>query len=1236
MKDSGGSLVQSSRDRNLSNRAFIHSELRREVVGPDPRGERVSTVPSQMSDEDFRSKFGVMTQGSGEEVLRESPSRRYGAGVLYPRELPTAAGDGSGDAASEEAAGMLAAANTDADQATQQGDSPQQAVRGRKYGIEGDDDSLVLANAFKPSALGVSFVVNLDASGAYTALEVRIANRWRTSRDTWRDECCGWYREHKVKVTDELQERERIWWLRTPLEGEAGKPPIRQIQMDGLRNESSGRIAIELEGFAGRLAIRWTARRWPSGGKHQRIVTITLVNEGGDGQFGADRGSLFQSGLVILATEGVIDDYPREQMKSDSPRDPMDEELRNRVIYSKRRVRAVGHGCGADWGKDVEGRESLWTDVMPAWEVPPMAFEVRTSGGQPLRLPMRTFARLGDEGDLSGDALALLNSMLEAYRAWIDCLDPSTFPEDLKATAVALTERCRGALSRMEEGVELLKNRRERNVAKAFALANRAMLMAQHQRPERRKAEKRQGANGFTWTPPHARLDLNFDVIKRREESIERPVGHWRPFQLAFLLMSLAGSVHPDDPDRETVDLIWFPTGGGKTEAYLGLTAFTVFYGLLNGDIEKRNAANRSVSVLMRYTLRLLTSQQFERAVRLFCAMELIRSEDRDGLGDLPLKVGLWVGSGSTPNRVENSDESASAALRKMRSKREAENPFVLLQCPWCGAPFGLVADGEVHGYDIAGRGANASFKFMCKDQNCEFGPGNGRVLPAQVVDECLYHEPPTLLIGTVDKFAMLTWKPEVRRFFGIGSDGKRASRGPALVIQDEMHLITGPLGTMVGLYETVVETLCTHDGGIIPKIIASTATAARAEEQVRGLFARKSLSVFPPPGLDASDSFFARDDNSSPGRLFVGVMAPGHGSMQTTQRRVYATLMQAAADIAAEANARKLGPAEETDPWWTLLAYYNSLRELGGALTLFGADIPDQLDVLVKRRGLARHLGRKVYLDGRVMELTSRLQSDEVPKALRSLEQPVKGFKRKEEVGFTCGAESGPMDACLASNIIEVGVDVPRLSLMAIVGQPKTTSSYIQASSRVGRREDRPGLVAMQYSPTKPRDRSHYERFRAYHQALYAWVEPTGVTPFSPPVVDRALHAVLVALLRQTVDDSLNAQQVLSSLDVKGKANLEAIIRERAEVLARADEIEYALRQMQQRLAEWGAYSPEQFGSAYRPRQDNADLLYPAGSVKPPTWGKAGWATPTSLRAVDSSCEAEVSQYYAEQAAKD
>ncbi|MDV3257458.1 MAG: hypothetical protein LOX97_06680 [Sphingomonas sp.] len=394
---------------------------------------------------------------------------------------------------------------------------------------------------------------------------------------------------------------------------------------------------------------------------------------------------------------------------------------------------------------------------------------------------------------------------------------------------------------------------------------------------------------------------------------------------------------------------------------------------------------------------------------------------------------------------------------------------------------------------------------------------------------------------------------------------------------------------------------------------------------------------VFPPPGLDAADSFFAREAPDKPGRLYVGVLAPGHGSMQTTQRNVYASMAQAAADLACETHDATQGSPEDknkaaaraADPWWTLLAYYNSLRELGGALTLFGADIPDQLGVLRKRRATDPRRSRRVYVDGRVLELTSRLDSGEVPQALRSLETPLSEFVNGKDGTFSVQARYGPQDACLASNIIEVGVDVPRLSLMAIVGQPKTTAAYIQASSRVGRREDRPGLVVMLYSSTKPRDRSHY--FRAYHQAIYAWVEPTSVTPFSPPVVERALHAVMVSMLRQSTSINATAPQVREWKE--GWAWAKQEIERRAEAVARSDEQEGVLKRFDEIHRRWRAFNPEHWGRIILqgPLSESASLMYPAGRDKPAQWGGIGWATMTSLRAVDATCEAAVTQHYVE-----
>ncbi len=229
-------------------------------------------------------------------------------------------------------------------------------------------------------------------------------------------------------------------------------------------------------------------------------------------------------------------------------------------------------------------------------------------------------------------------------------------------------------------------------------------------------------------------------------------------------------------------------------------------------------------------------------------------------------------------------------------------------------------------------------------------------------------------------------------------------------------------------------------------------------------------------------------------GRIYVGVHAPGLGSIQTAQIRSFTALLQAPLAL----------PVDQRDPWWTLLLFFNSLRELGTTLSLLQSDIPDYFHVLMRRAGLDYSQLRKFW---NILELTGRLRSEEVPEAISKLE-----VKYEKE-----GQSKYPVDVCLASNIIEVGIDIDRLSLMTVVGQPKGTSQYIQVTGRVGRRWwERPGLVVTIYGASKPRDRSHFEKFRSYHERLYAQVEPTSVTPFSPPVLDRALHAIMVSYVRQ------------------------------------------------------------------------------------------------------------------------
>ncbi|MBK9327294.1 MAG: hypothetical protein IPN00_13565 [Hydrogenophilales bacterium] len=531
-------------------------------------------------------------------------------------------------------------------------------------------------------------------------------------------------------------------------------------------------------------------------------------------------------------------------------------------------------------------------------------------------------------------------------------------------------------------------------------------------------------------------------------------------------------------------------------------------------------------------------------------------------------------------------------------------------------------------GYYRHGTGTAQTVVYRCPDHECEFGkalaPGVHRdPLPVTVIDEDLIESPPNLLIGTVDKFAMLAWKPALRKFFGIEKDGQHLHEPPTLVIQDELHLISGPLGTMVGAYETVIDRLCREHGigRIGPKIIASTATISRANEQIAHLYARSSVLLFPPSGLEAGDSFFAREDrwpdgSLKPGRLYAGVMAPGHGSFQTTQARVFAMLMQGAAIMDTDDAGR--------DPWWTLLCFFNSLRELGGAATLFVADARDYLRVIIDRMGISYEMIRSPFTS----ELTSRIRSDDIPKELARLELSFSTARLRTR---DAAISERPVDVCLASNIIEVGVDIPRLSLMAIVGQPKTTSQYIQVSSRIGRDREKPGLVTVLYGQSKPRDRSHYERFRSYHQRLYAQVEPTSVTPFSLPAVDRALHGIIVAAVRQLGDqerEGEHADPFPLAVGVQLRAIIEDMVRKRVDFVTGGVETSVVMDRLKKRLDEWRTWNPDAYGG-FGTLPEHPPLMHPAGANPPAEWNNHSWPTLSSLRDVDSSCEADVTSWF-------
>ncbi|MFF0434629.1 helicase-related protein [Streptomyces sp. NPDC004327] len=893
--------------------------------------------------------------------------------------------------------------------------------------------------------------------------------------------------------------------------------------------------------FGGRAEIRPVWRPFKEG----HLVTIGIVNAARSDE-GRDTPAwdrmLFQVGLHIAVPGGHIRQYPSSTLTS---RDEEEQELR--LQYRHVRTHAIGHGCAVrelTVGDEVVGVKA---DVLPEVDVP----AVRAAG--PSGLPVLTLAHLSDERVPLAALRKDLKEFAAGYRTWYEQQQAADVPPWGRKAADRILKRIHAAVIRIESGIETLCDADRPEILTAFRMANRAMALQMRHGKRDQAGERRERRTPMFIEPE------------------PDPAYSWRPFQLAFFLLALDGAVDERHPDRDTVDLIWFPTGGGKTEAYLLLAAFVMVLRRFRAEGDGGGTA-----VLSRYTLSLLTTQQFQRAATMVCALERLRRPDQERLGGEPFSIGLWVGD----TTVANSYADAHKRFQDLRDAAHPEEAFILDRCPWCGTRIlPRARSADIGDYGI--RATEASFAFYCPRDECEFHD----VLPVAVVDDHLYERPPTFVLGTVDKFARLAWEPRAGALFGAGTE----NRPPSLVIQDELHLLTGPLGSLTGLYESAVLSLCSS-GGRGPKVVASTATIRRSGEQVRRLYGR-DVQLFPSAGLDARHSYFAEPDTSRPGRRYLGVMAQGH----TAGRAAVATgaaMLQGAYEL----------PEEHRDAYWTLVAYHHSLRELGRTVTAAGDDIPAQLT------GLAAGKGARELTDRQVQELTSNLPRAEQPVLLDRLE---KTWDQSDAISFL---------AC--TNMLSVGVDVKRLALMLMLGQPKTTAEYIQASSRVGR-DKVPGLVVTFFNATRPRDRSHYETFGVYHRSLYRHVEPTSVTPWSVPARRRALHAALVVLIRHRLGLAAENQagELLDHLPraVALAEELVAWVKEsdpRAEDAVRDD--------LDELLAAWQEH-------AQQARDAGAPLYYRSQGkghlnlLKNFEQYGGLWETPHSLRTVDRECQITV-----------
>lgn len=1216
LEGSEGALESVSEGGSPRVRDELADLLRRDLLGP------------------WGGELEVLVDGQARE---RSPRDRYIVGLLAPAD----AGVGEDPVARESA---------------DDGDLEVSAS-----GDEGDESAAARTSSvrFHPSSLGLSFAVDV-AVGVVT-----VGASWGRYEQVPAAELVdsqGTARDGDVVVEDgdsgggegppAVVERPRgKGWRRVPVE--------------------SGPLLIDLTEETGVLpvpgqhvVVRWRSR--VRGGL--RLVSVWLVNRQTEASFpglGKDAAWMFQAQVAVTAGDGrspVFVSRPdleggKDVLASDAERDLLEMLYRNVPEY------AVGHGVATAFeepaGQDpVVGRRAwrLTTDALPAYDVPqtvaPQPADV--PGFDRLLLDMRALA-----SGTAADAVAGLAPLADSYREWLDAqrdrVDRDMGLAGHAEAALGQIGRAREAADRIQAGLDLLLS--DPRAWQAFRFANEAMaLQRQHTEAVRARRED----PDLSWR----------DALAAADAPAKRS---WRPFQIAFVLINLPALTDPGHPERSAepetadpavADLLFFPTGGGKTEAYLGLAAFTFAVRRLQGEIVGDDPVDSvdggaGTAVLMRYTLRLLTAQQFQRAAALVCATEVLRrrslNSETPSLGTRPFTLGLWVGGSVTPNSYTEAEKYVNAKRGTgRRSDAFAASPLPLRECPWCGAPI-------EPSRDITAERKSRRVVIYCGDTTgrCEFTArrNRGHGLPIVAVDEQIYREPPTLLIATVDKFAQLPWNGATGHLFGrvtrrcerhgykhpdmpaavCSADSHRADgelpkartvptarlRPPDLVIQDELHLISGALGTMVGLYETAIDELSTwtyRGSRVRAKVVASTATIRRAREQGFALF-RRELVVFPPPVIDVEDSFFARQlpvTPDSPGRRYLGVCATGL-RLKATEIRVTSATMGFAQMLFDREPESTANPA---DPYMTLVAYFNALRELGGMRRLVDDDIRSRLTNPNHEEMDKRYLNV-------VEELTSRVPSDRIPDTLKLLEtrfgpdqsslaRRTRAEERKRARGRARRDQdlAWPVDVLLATNMFAVGVDVSRLGLMSMTGMPKSTAEYIQATSRVGRDPRRPGLVVTVFNWARPRDLSHYERFGPFHAAFYQQVEALSVTPFSLPALERGLTGSFLGTLRN-LDPAANPDAGLDG--ARGGAEWDRVAEafaERAAAVtsdpAMGTEVRHLLDKRRQDLDRQKALSENTETLTYRGRGDGLRrvLRQPDDT---PRWGM--WTAPNSLR---------------------
>lgn len=1067
------------------------------------------------------------------ELLQESPTRWYLTGFLVSAEAPV-----------EQRTDETANDEIDAGGDTNNADDSENPDRAAAH------------RSFLPSSMGLSVLVDAEIS----SLNVKIS---------WGDYVFegGTEDEQETEAINETTKNEETsanaetkllrGYRRTPREENLSIELPEKVGEFPVANSEGLYLVITVRTVS---STAFGANRLPAG---TRSVSMFLVNRRKPNEKQAYRSFVFQTELQLSSEKSFVARPDLRASEEDSDWDDMVADLQYRDVCEY----AVGHGVSTTAEKSDDGTCLLIkTTWIPSAEVEWVAPAVIADA----ELKMETLATISS----SAEANTMLLPLVSHYRNWIAAQKYQDPDKQRSRTISDLLIEANYVATRIEEGIKLFAIP---EVLEAFRIANRAMAKAARQR----------------------------EAVQKQIDPLLASAPQWRPFQLAFFLMTLRSIVDEKHSERERVDLLFFPTGGGKTEAYLGLAAFT----MVLRRLRNKGISYAGVSVLMRYTLRLLTLDQLGRAAALICALELERESDKIKLGEWPFEIGLWVGSAATPNRMGKRGDTGpgkeytayTKTTQFQRDDRKA-SPIPIENCPWCGEKFNRNSFRLIPTTDNP-----IDLRISCANYKCEFS--GDRSLPILGVDEPIYRRLPAFLIATVDKFAALPWTGETGALFGLVDRydkngfygacnlgvGRVLETGQLppidLIIQDELHLISGPLGTIAGVYETAIDALASReiDGKRIrPKIIASTATVRRADTQIQALFERAEITIFPPPGPNRRDSFFAKTQSSNqiPARMYVGIAAQGRSLKVILLRTALALL--SAAQVIYEREGGKRNKNNVADPYMTLVGYFNSLRELGGSRRIIEDEVRSRLGQYSRRKRLEGNdqLFTDRNISYEVLELTSRVATNDVAAAKRRLSLP---FCENERV-----------DVALATNMISVGLDIVRLGLMIVLGQPKTSAEYIQATSRVGRDPNRPGLVLTLFNIHKPRDRSHYERFENYHSSFYRGVEATSVTPFSPRSLDRALTGALVGLCRlakKEMTPALGATEILRTR--AGLISLAERFADRAVNHKTGLEPEQAQRLKDNVLARVNSLLDDWMNIAERFRQTNTKLKYQQGEAE-------------------------------------